>query len=284
MNAQHTLGAYLRLMRFDKPVGILLLWFPTAWALWIANQGHPSFELKVYFLLGTILMRAAGCIINDIADRNIDRYVKRTSMRPITTGEVTVATALKILALLLFGALMILLQLPTLCVYWAIAALVMTYVYPYCKRLIEAPQLVLGLAFSMGIPMAYVASGLMLSHITLFIFMLNFLWILAYDTIYAMADREDDLRIGVKSTAIRFAQYDCLIIMILHIVLHLMWLYIAYVIHLKLIFYVGWILGMIILFHQQRLIRQGDTKAYMEAFSENIWYGFIMWFALVLSE
>ncbi len=281
MNA-HRLSAYFRLMRFHKPVGILLLWFPTVWALWIANNGAPTFILMSYFLLGTVFMRAAGCIVNDMADRHIDKHVKRTSLRPLTTGEISLVEALSLLMVLLLLSLLIVMQLPILCFYYALIALFITILYPFCKRFFQAPQLILGLAFSMGIPMAYVASGMMLNTSAFLLFALNFAWIVSYDTMYAMVDREDDLRIGVKSTAVLFAQYDCVIILGLQVFFHAVWLYLALNLHYSGLFYVFWSLAVLLLIQQQRLMYQRKTNAYFAAFSSNIWYGFLMWAALIV--
>lgn len=277
------LGAYFRLMRFHKPVGILLLWFPTAWALWLANKGSPSLKLTLYFLLGTIFMRAAGCVVNDIADRHVDKHVKRTKTRPLTTGEVSLPEALLLLIGLLLGALIIVLQLPLVCFYYAWLALFITILYPFCKRFFEAPQLVLGLAFSMGIPMAYAATGIMMNSTMALLFILNFAWIVAYDTMYAMVDREDDLRIGVKSTAILFGQYDRFIIFLLQLIFHLLWLIIAYKMRYSMVFYTGWTVAILILMYQQWLLSKPDTRAYFTAFSTNAIYGLLMWGVLVVS-
>jgi 4-hydroxybenzoate polyprenyltransferase len=274
--------AYFRLMRFHKPVGILLLWIPTAWALWMANHGTPPLLLIIYFLSGTILMRAAGCVINDIADRNIDKHVTRTRLRPLTTGEISVREAVLLFILLLLAALLIVLQLPILCLYFAIAALVITIIYPFCKRFFEAPQLVLGLAFSMGIPTAYAASNVAMDQSMLLLFVLNFAWIVAYDTMYAMADREDDLRLGVKSTAVLFGQYDRVIIMLFQITLHGLWLYLAWTLHYSPLFYGFWLAAGAILVYQQMLMKQQNPTAYFAAFSVNIWYGLLMWCALIV--
>ena len=276
-------GAYYRLMRFDKPVGILLLWIPTAWALWMANHGAPPMWLMIYFLLGTIVMRAAGCIINDIADRNIDKHVTRTRLRPLTTGEISVREAIVLFVLLLLIALYIVLQLPMLCFYYAIVALLITILYPFCKRIFDAPQLVLGLAFSMGIPMAYAASNVGVNLSMSLLFVLNFAWIVAYDTMYAMADRDDDLRIGVKSTAVLFGHYDRVIILLLQFVLHSLWLCLAWVMQYSLIFYGFWLAAGGVLAYQQYLMNQKNPTAYFAAFSVNVWYGLVMWYALILS-
>ena len=273
-------GAYLRLMRFSKPSGTLLLWVPTAWALWIANQGPPSIALLIYFSLGTILMRAAGCIINDMTDRHIDTHVARTHMRPLATGEVSLLEALSLLMVLLLGALYIVIQLPISCFYFAVAALLITILYPFCKRFIEAPQVVLGLAFSMGIPMAYVASNVPIDVTMLLLFLLNFAWIVAYDTLYAMADRVDDLRIGVKSTAVFFAQFDRTFVALLQVFFHLLWFYLAYRLQYSYWFYCCWMAGIFLLGYQQYFISQRNPAAYLKAFSMNVGYGLLMWAAL----
>lgn len=276
-------GAYWRLMRFDKPVGILLLWFPTAWALWLANKGLPSCKLFVLFLSGTILMRAAGCVINDIADRNLDKHVTRTKLRPLTSGEVSLSEAFILLFVLLFSALLILINLPENCFYIGLIALFISALYPFCKRFLSAPQFVLGLAFSMGIPMAYVASGVALNNQTILLFIINFFWIVAYDTMYAMTDKEDDLRIGIKSTAIYFASYDRVILGVLLTVLHVLWLCLALSIKAHFMFYIVWIAAGGILCYQQYLIHQRDKERCFRAFRVSTYYGALMWFALGIS-
>ena len=272
--------AYFHLMRFHKPAGIALLWLPTAWALWIANHGAPKLNLVIYFLLGTIFMRAAGCVVNDIADRHIDKHVSRTKNRPLTSGEIGLIEALLLLLILLFAALCVLIQLPDKCFYYALFALLITIIYPFCKRFFQAPQLILGLAFSMGIPMAYVASGVAPDTTMLVLFIINFTWIVAYDTMYAMSDRDDDLRIGVKSTAVLFGQHDCLIILLLQIVFQSLWLYLALTQNYSMWFYTAWIIANGILIYQQCLIRTRHAALYLRAFSSNSIYGLVMWIGL----
>lgn len=276
-------GAYLRLMRFHKPVGILLLWLPTAWALWIANQGNPPLTLSLLFLSGTVLMRAAGCVINDIADRHIDLHVKRTQMRPLTSGEVSLIEAFALLFTLLFAALMVLLQLPKLCFYYALLAVFITFLYPFCKRFIQGPQLVLGVAFSIGIPMAYAASGKWPDSTMFCLLIINFMWIVAYDSQYAMVDREDDLRIGVKSTAILFADYDRIIIGILQILFHSLWLFLAISLNNFWSFFCCWLIAALLLGYQQKLIAKRQPAQCLQAFTSNNWYGSVMWLAIILN-
>lgn len=276
-------NAYWRLMRFHKPVGTLLLWFPTAWALWIANKGMPSLRLLALFFIGTVLMRAAGCVMNDIADRNIDKHVYRTQTRPLTSGEVHLFEALVLLFSLLLGAFLVLMLLPQGCVAIAIVALLITIIYPFCKRFLNAPQFVLGLAFSMGIPMVYIASGVPFDWQMVVLFILNFAWIVAYDTMYAMTDKADDLRIGVKSTAIYFANYDLLIIASLLILLHSLWFYWATSFQANLGFYVVWIIAGNLLIYQQYLISERKPELCFKGFLTSAYYGGLMWLAVMLA-
>lgn len=276
-------NAYKRLTRLDKPIGILLLWYPTAWALWLANRGLPSFKLFSLFFIGTILMRSAGCAINDIADRNIDKHVSRTRLRPITSNEISVAEAFLLLALLLLAALVILFFLPVGCFYLSLIALAVVFIYPFCKRFISAPQVVLGLAFSLGIPMAYVASGTTFNADMWLLCSLNFAWIVAYDTMYAMADKEDDLKIGVKSTAIYFGEYDRLIIGLLLLFLHTLWLVWALINKVNVLFYPIWGIATFVLMYQQKLISQRIPQDCFKAFIVSNYYGACMWLAVVMA-
>ena len=269
--------AYLRLSRFDKPAGIALLWSPTAWALWIANQGFPPLKLIILFFLGTLFMRAAGCVVNDIADRQIDLHVQRTKHRPLATGEISLIGALLLLMFFLFSALLILLQLPSVCFYYSLVALGVTILYPFCKRFIQCPQLVLGIAFSMGIPMAFAASHVAPNASMGILLAINFAWILAYDTQYAMADRADDLRISVQSTAIFFAAYDRIVIACLQIFFHGLWLVLAFKLNFSKYFYIGWGLAALVLIYQQSLLVVRQEEKYLQAFSSNSWYGLVMW-------
>lgn len=276
-------SAYARLMRLDKPVGILLLWYPTAWGLWMANKGLPPLKLVILFFTGTLLMRSAGCVINDIADREFDKHVARTRSRPLTAGELSLSQALKLLCLLLSCALAVSVSLPFDCFYLAIVSVLVTFIYPFCKRFISAPQLVLGVAFSMGIPMAYIASGVPLDGDLVLLFALNFSWIVAYDTMYAMTDKEDDLKIGVKSTAIYFANQDRHIIGTLQFFLHGLWLWWAIKSQVDMKFYGLWVLGAFILLYQQRLINKRIPQQCFKAFLVSAYYGLCMWVALAMS-
>lgn len=275
--------AYWRLARFHRPAGIFLLWCPTAWALWLANKGHPPLHLVLLFALGTILMRAAGCVINDIADRQVDLHVARTKSRPLTSGELRLEGAFLFLFLLLTAALFILLALPQNCFVPALLALGITIIYPFCKRFLEAPQLVLGLAFSMGIPMAYLASGAAFDAEFYLLCLINFSWIVAYDTMYAMADRAEDLRIGVKSTAILLGDYDCFVIGLLQSLLHGLWLTWGLVTQANLWFYACWFLAAGLIAYQQTLIRHRIAADCFKAFQISLYYGLLIWLGLILN-
>lgn len=267
-------------MRFDKLIGTVLLWIPSAWALWLANNGLPPVKLVAYFFLGTVVMRAAGCVINDIADRHIDKHVSRTSTRPMAKGEVGLIEALVIFVILLLIALIIVLQLPIICFYEAQIALLLTIVYPFCKRFFQAPQFILGLAFSMGIPMAYSASLVDFDIYMVVLFVISLLWIVAYDTMYALIDKEEDLLIGVKSSAILFAKYSRKIIALLHIIMQILWLYIARIIAHSNMFYVFWLIAGGILAYQHVLLAKKNREDYFRGFLLNGWYGTVMWIGI----
>jgi 4-hydroxybenzoate polyprenyltransferase len=265
----------LALIRFDKPIGTLLLWYPTAWALWLTNHGHPPLRLIGLLLLGTFLMRSAGCVFNDITDRQIDRHVKRTVTRPITSGKVSLITAFTVLISLLCAACVILIQLPRECFMYALFALLITGLYPFGKRWLDAPQLILGFAFSMGIPIAYLANHIPLDSNTGLLCLINFFWTLGYDTAYAMNDREDDRRIGVKSMALLLGQHANTAIRVLSIISHSLWLILAACNHLSLEFYALWSVAGIVLIYQ---LTQLSTQT---QFYSNGVYGLILWLALI---
>jgi len=266
---------FLQLIRFDKPIGTLLLWCPTAWSLWLANQRQPPIFLISLLFLGTFLMRSAGCIFNDITDRHIDQHVQRTAFRPITSGKVSLMSAFTVLIMLLMAACAVLIQLPPECFKYALFALLITGVYPFAKRFLAAPQFILGLAFSMGIPIAYAASGKSPDSITGLLLLINFFWILAYDTAYAMNDREDDKRIGVHSTALLFGKHVSIAILLCSVISHSLWLGIAALNHLPQWFYWFWGIGAIIIFSQ------AFYKNTQKLFESHAIYGLLMWIALM---
>ena len=209
------LEAYYYLCRFDKPIGTELVFWPTMWALWIANQGVPALGILIPMILGTIFMRAAGCAINDFADRKVDAHVERTKTRPLATGIIQAKEAIYVFLVLVFASACMLFFLPIESFYWSFGALFLAFIYPFMKRYTHLPQLFLGAAFSWSIPMAYTAVGQTPDLTCWLLYFGNLAWTVAYYTQYAITDREYDLKIGVKSTAILFGQYDIPIISIL---------------------------------------------------------------------
>ena len=210
----HRIGLYLDLVRWSRPAGWLLLLWPTLSALWIAAHGFPGWHLLVVFTLGTILMRSAGCCLNDVADREFDRHVKRTARRPVTRGAVSVKEALLLGAVLALAAFALVLTTNTAAISWSFAALAIALVYPYAKRFVSLPQAVLGIAFSFGIPMAFAAVQSRVPLLAWVLLLGNLFWVLAYDTEYAMVDRDDDLKIGMKTSAITLGRADVPVVML----------------------------------------------------------------------
>lgn len=278
----HSLPYYLALMRFDRPIGWLLLLWPTLWALWIAAEGSPPSELVWIFTLGVIVMRSAGCVVNDYVDRDIDPLVERTQTRPLAAGLLTSRQALGLLLLLALLALALLLLLPVRVWPWSIPAIIITVAYPFMKRFLQAPQLVLGLAFSFGMPMVYVALEHAFDLVFWLLLLANFCWVLVFDTEYAMSDREDDVKIGVKSTAILFAGNDKLIIGSLQVSVVLILSWLSVLLELSKTFYLALLLVGTLFVYQQWLIRDRERSACFQAFLNNGWLGAIIWFGLIL--
>ncbi len=273
---------YFRLTRLDRPIGTFLLLWPTLWALWLAGNGAPDPTIVMIFILGTFVMRSAGCVVNDIADRNFDGHVKRTQSRPLADGSLDVKRALGALVLLLVMALLLVIQLNALTILVSLLALLITIVYPFSKRFTQLPQCVLGLAFSMGIPMSYTALNNNLPVEAWWLFAGNFLWIVAYDTLYAMADREDDIQIGVKSTAILFGDADKLIIGLLQAGALAVFGYVALIHQLSWHFYAGLTFAGCFAIYQQYLCRDRGSELCYKAFLNNNWFGAMIYCGIVL--
>lgn len=274
------LSAYAWLMRLHKPIGILLLLWPTLWALWIAGKGHPHWHIVAIFIAGVIVMRSAGCIINDIADINFDKYVKRTANRPLTSGDVSLKEALLLFIILLGLALLLVLQLNFFTFKLAIIALVLACFYPFTKRWTHWPQLFLGAAFAMSVPMAYAA---LTDHLPLtcwLIYTIAILWPLMYDTEYAMADREDDVKIGIKSTAIYFGRFDIIIITLLQIILLALLGVLGWLIALKIPYYLALLLVFCMFCYQLSLLKK---ECYLKAFLNNQWVGLVIFLGILVS-
>lgn len=274
---------YLALMRVDKPVGWLLLLWPTLWALWIASEGNPSGKLIWIFSLGVFVMRSAGCVINDYADRDIDQNVQRTEQRPLAVGVLKPKEALTLFAVLGLIAFALLWMLPMRVWPWSMPAVILTVAYPYMKRFIQAPQLVLGMAFSFGIPMVYVAAGHHFDAAFWLLILINMCWVMVFDTQYAMSDREDDLKVGVKSSAILFGQSDRYILGVLQLVILLLLVVLAKQLLLGGSFYLSIFFVGILFAYQQWLTAGRARESCFNAFLNNVWVGAFVWFGLLAS-
>ena len=279
----NTIYSYIKLMRLNKPIGILLLLWPTAWALWLANQGTPSLNLIIIFFLGTCLMRSAGCVINDIADRKLDAKVKRTLNRPLVTGEVSLKHSIVLFITLLLTSASLLFFLNNTVLYWAVVGAILAIVYPFCKRFIATPQLMLGFAFSWGIPLVFLSSNKTLTFPVFLLMTINFLWIICYDTYYAMVDLDDDIVAGIRSTAVFFGNKAKLIILTLQFSIAILWLLIARLYSLTFIFYPLFFSAHLLFVYQAYLTLDLKRESYFKAFLNNHWYGIIMWLAIALS-
>jgi 4-hydroxybenzoate polyprenyltransferase len=275
--------AYLQLMRMDKPIGTLLLLWPTLWALWIAAKGFPHISVLLVFVLGVLLMRSAGCVINDFADRKIDGFVKRTKNRPLPSGRATSFEAIVLFLFLSISSFLLVLTQNNLTIQLSIVGILLAFSYPFMKRITHFPQFILGLAFGWSIPMAYAAQAGKLTTIVWILFTINILWTIAYDTLYAMVDRDDDLKIGVKSTAILFAQNDRLIIGLLQFACLLLLILLGWLETLHWIYFVGLLVVLYLFIKQQILIIDRKREACFQAFQNNNYVGGVIFIALFLS-
>lgn len=274
---------YLRLMRFDKPIGILLLLWPTLWALWLASNGHPNKSILIIFMVGVIIMRAAGCIMNDIADRRLDGHVSRTASRPIASGEIPVKNALLLFAILMVMAFGLVLMCNRLTITLAFVGAALATVYPFLKRITHLPQLGLGLAFSWSVPMAFAAQTNSIPNEAWLLFATACSWPIIYDTFYAMADRQDDIKIGIKSTAILFGKHDRLLTAILQLFFISMLFFIGRLFALDIFFNIGLLAAASLFVYQQHLIKFRHPADCFSAFLNNNWVGFIIFVGIMLS-
>lgn len=282
MTLNERLDAYEQLMRLDKPIGILLLLWPTLWALWLAAPGVLRLDVLLIFLVGTVLMRSAGCVINDYADRNLDPQVKRTRDRPLATGQVKPVEALVLAAVLLLLAFVLVLQLHRLAIYLSFVGLAVTVIYPFLKRFFVFPQAVLGIAFSFGIPMAYAAQRGTVPVEAWVMMAATLFWIIAYDTEYAMVDRDDDIRIGVHSSAILLGRHDVAAVMTCHAVFLTTMAAFGLWHRLGVLYYLGLTLAAGLMAYQYRLIRERDRERCFKAFLSNHWVGLAIFAGLML--
>jgi 4-hydroxybenzoate polyprenyltransferase len=269
---------YIALTRLNKPIGILLLLWPTLWAIWIASEGRPDTTVLMVFVLGTILMRSAGCAINDYADRDFDAHVKRTAERPLAAKKISTKEALAVAGVLAFAAfLLVVFFLNRLTLYLSFAALFLAASYPFTKRFFAMPQAYLGIAFGFGIPMAFAAQTGAVPALAWWLLAANVFWTLAYDTEYAMVDRDDDVKIGIRTTALLFGKNDVAIVMACYMVMLAMMMVIGKVVGLGWPYFIG--VGIacgIALFHYT-LIRGREREQCFKAFLHNNWLGFTLW-------
>jgi 4-hydroxybenzoate polyprenyltransferase len=276
------LHQYALLMRLHRPIGIYLLLWPTLWALWLAGEGLPEVYLVLVFSAGVILMRSAGCAINDFADREIDGHVQRTRTRPLAVGHIQPTEALAVFGVLSACAFILVLTLNTLTLLLSFVAVLLAALYPFMKRYTHWPQVVLGAAFGWGIPMAFAAQTGTVPTLAWWLFGANLLWTVAYDTMYAMSDRDDDIRIGVKSTAVLFGRADKLIIAILQITVLLLLLLIGVHAGLGGYYYLGLAVGALLFAYQQYLLKDRDATRCFQAFQNNHWFGMAVFIGLFL--
>ena len=283
LNCYQRLRGYFYLCRLNNPIGTELVLWPTLWALWIANQGIPPLRVLIPMLLGVLFMRAAGCAINDFADRKVDGHVRRTQNRPLATGIIKPIEAILVFVILLLASASLLFFLPIACFYWAWGALALAFIYPFMKRFTHLPQVFLGAAFSWSIPIAYAAVGQIPDLSCWLLFFANLAWTVAYDTQYAMSDRPDDIKIGIKSTAILFGRFDVAIICLLQllslILLH--WV----VLREGLIPWTSIALFVVALdfVYQAWRIRHRDPQQCLATFKHNRWVGLIIWVGIAIA-
>jgi 4-hydroxybenzoate polyprenyltransferase len=277
------LNLYLALIRWDRPAGWLLLLWPTLGALWVASGGFPGWHLLAVFVLGTFLMRSAGCCINDVADREFDKHVKRTAQRPVTTGAVSVNEALGVGAVLALLAFALVLSTNAITVGMSFAALAVTLAYPFAKRYVSMPQAVLGLAFGMGIPMAFAAVRGEVAPLAWWLALGNLFWVLAYDTEYAMVDRDDDLRIGIQTSAITLGRLDVPVVMLCYLLFITIWS-VALIERAQSAIYLIAILGALgqVVWHYM-LIRKRSRDGCFKAFRLNHWLGLTVFVGIAAS-
>ena len=276
------LDTYEKLMRLDKPIGTLLLLWPTLWALWFASGGRPGWLLTWIFALGTLLMRSAGCVVNDVADRNFDPHVERTRERPLAARRIAVGEALALAGGLALVAFALILPLPRLVWLLAFVALFLAVSYPFTKRFFAIPQAYLGIAFGFGIPMAYAAVQEALPAEAWALLAANICWAIAYDTEYAMVDREDDLKIGIRTSAITFGRYDVLAVMVAYGLTLALLAGVGVYLNMGLPYYAGLAVAAGIAGYHYTLIRDRERLACFKAFRHNNWFGAAIFAGLVV--
>ena len=276
------LTSYAYLIRLDKPIGTLLLLWPTLWALWLASSGTPDFSILLIFVVGTFLMRSAGCAINDYADRDFDRHVLRTQGRPVTSGKISGKEAVGVAAVLALLAFLLIQPLNAFTKQLSVLALLVAFIYPFTKRFFAMPQAVLGIAFGFGIPMAYAAILDFIPFEAWVLFIGNIFWAIAYDTAYAMVDRDDDIRLGLRTSAITFGRYDVIAIGLSYGVLFLSQLWVANIANLSNYFLIGWFAALACAIYHMKLVSTRKREECFLAFRHNNWLGGFLFLGIVL--
>ena len=274
---------YLLLIRLNKPIGIFLLLWPTLWGLWIASEGFPNTNILIVFLFGIFLMRSAGCILNDIIDKDFDKFVARTQNRPLASDKLSSIEAFIVAISLIFIAFLLVLTTNTLTVQLSFVAVILAGAYPFLKRHTYLPQFFLGLTFGWSIPMAFAATTNSIPKIAWLLLIANILWAVVYDTIYAMIDREDDLKIGIKSTAILFDDADTFIIGLIQSLVLIALIVIGQQASLNAIYYFSLVIGGCLFLYQLYLIRNREPKKCMKAFLNNNWFGLVIFTGLFIN-
>jgi 4-hydroxybenzoate polyprenyltransferase len=273
MTLAERLSLYFQLTRLNRPIGILLLLWPTLWGLWIAGNGHPAWHIVAIFILGAVLMRSAGCVINDYADRDFDKYVKRTQERPVTSGRLAPREALWLAVALTLLALLLILPLNTLTIGLSIPAAFLATSYPFTKRFLAIPQAYLGIAFGFGIPMAFAAQLNEVPAVAWWLLLANIFWCIAYDTEYAMVDRDDDIHLGIHSSALLFGKYDVAAVMVCYVITLALLAAIGQMIASGWLYYAGLMLAAGIALYHYSLIKYRQREACFAAFLHNNWLG-----------
>ena len=277
------LDRYEKLLRLDKPIGILLLLWPTLWALWLSADGRPNWKVVWIFVLGTVLMRSAGVAVNDFADRKFDAHVERTRNRPLATGAVKPVEAFLIAAVLSLIAFVLILPLGRNVILLSFCALFLAVSYPFTKRFFALPQAYLGVAFGFGIPMAYAAHTGTVPLIGWILLLANIAWTIAYDTEYAMVDRADDVKLGIKTSAILFGRFDVAAVMLCHGVFLAIMCWVGWRLSLAWPYYAGLACAAVLVAYQYFLIRGRDRERCFRAFLDNNWLGFVVFVGIVLA-
>ncbi len=282
MTLTERISLYLQLTRLNRPIGILLLLWPTLWGVWIAGEGHPAWHIVSIFVLGTVLMRSAGCAINDVADRDFDRHVKRTRERPVTSGRISPREAVWVAVCLSLLAFLLILPLNSLTLLLSFPAVFLATSYPYTKRFLAIPQAYLGIAFGFGIPMAFAAQQGDVPPVAWLLLVANVFWAIAYDTEYAMVDRDDDIHLGIHSSALLFGEYDVLAVMVCYAVTLALLAIAGLMTGAGVWYFVGLMLAEGVALYHYQLIKHREREQCFKAFLHNNWFGAMVFGGIVL--